>query len=124
MAHILIIDDDEQLRGFLEILLTRDGHTVKMAASGSEGIAVYHEEKFDLVITDIIMPNGRGIDVILSLQQSNDKTPIIAISGGNRQMSDAQFNLAAVASMGVKETLEKPFTVEELRRAITRAFLN
>jgi DNA-binding NtrC family response regulator len=81
MAHILIIDDDEQLRGFLEILLTRDGHTVKMAASGSEGIAVYHEEKFDLVITDIIMPNGRGIDVILSLQQSNDKTPIIAISG-------------------------------------------
>ena len=124
MAHILIIDDDEQFRSFLELLLTREGHSVKTAADGIEGIAVFKTDKFDLVITDIIMPNGRGIDVILALEKINDKTPIIAISGGSRQASDIQFNLAAASSMGVKVTLEKPFSVEELRRAITRALIN
>jgi DNA-binding response OmpR family regulator len=121
MAKILIIDDEEDIRSLLEIVLSSDGHDVTVANNGSKGIALHRQQPFELIITDIIMPDGDGIDVIVNLNKADDKTPIIAMSGGRRKITDSQFNLSAALAMGVKETLKKPFTEIELRRAVKKA---
>ncbi|MDQ5940165.1 MAG: hypothetical protein QG557_1115 [Pseudomonadota bacterium] len=64
MAKILVIDDEEQLRDLIKKMLTRDGHQILMAQDGEEGVRAFHQFNPDLIITDIIMPNKDGIEVI------------------------------------------------------------
>ncbi len=120
MAKILVIDDEEQLRDLLKQMLSRDGHDVTTAFDGVEGIRVFNEFKPDLVITDIIMPNKDGIEVITELLSKNPKIAIIAISGGRRAIT-AEFNLESAELLGVKGILSKPFTREQLREAVKHA---
>jgi CheY-like chemotaxis protein len=118
MANILVIDDDEEIRDFLEMVLTEDNHNVTLAKDGLEGIMAVRRNHFDLVITDIIMPNKDGIDFILDLVNADNTVPIIAMSGGRRQLS-SEFQLQSAATLGVKITLKKPFSAFDLRRIIT-----
>ncbi len=117
MANILVIDDDEEIRDLLEMILMADGHKVTLAEDGEQGMERYRKNKFDLIITDIIMPNKDGIDVIADMINTENPIPIIAMSGGRRKIT-SDFNLQSAASMGVTETLKKPFTEFDLRRAI------
>ena len=64
MANILVIDDEEQMRDLLDMMLTDDNHSVKTASDGVEGLLACHHEKFDLIITDINMPNMGGLEFI------------------------------------------------------------
>ena len=120
MAKILVIDDEDQLRDLLQKLLTRDGHEICIAHDGKEGIANFHQFNPDLVITDIIMPNIDGIEVITELHQSNSNLPIIVISGGRRSMA-AGFNLDSVEMLGVRGILQKPFTYQQLQEVVKLA---
>lgn len=120
MAHILVIEDDEQFRLMLKQMLTEDGHRVSEAADGEQGLRVVASGHPDLVITDILMPRMDGIDTIVALAQRGDATPIIAISGGRRSIT-ADFNLDSAAMMGVKATLAKPFSRADLRSSIQKA---
>jgi CheY-like chemotaxis protein len=117
MAKILVIDDEEQLRDLLKQMLTRDGHEVTTASDGVEGMRAFEQIQPDVVITDIIMPNKDGIEVITELLCKNAKTAIIAISGGRRAIT-AEFNLESAELLGVKGILSKPFTREQLREAV------
>jgi DNA-binding NtrC family response regulator len=119
MANILVIDDDEAIRDLLEMILTIDKHDVTLAEDGEQGMKLYSKNTYDLIITDIIMPNKDGIDLIADMVNTDNPTPIIAMSGGRRKIT-SDFNLQSAASMGVKETLKKPFTELDLRRAIKR----
>ena len=74
----------------------------------------------DLIITDVLMPKMDGIEVIVELSHLGNAVPIIAMSGGRRSVT-ADFNLASAATMGVRVTLAKPFSREDLRRAIQQA---
>lgn len=124
MAKILIIDDNEELRDLIEIYLTEDNHNVTLAKDGEEGLSIFNSYPFDLIITDIVMPNKCGIDFIVELDNAANKTPIIAMSGGGRtQRLTAEFNLDSAVSLGggVKATLKKPFTQIELREAIRKS---
>jgi CheY-like chemotaxis protein len=120
MAKILVIDDEEQLRDLLKQMLTRDGHKVMTAYDGVEGIRCFDTFHPDVVITDIIMPNKDGIEVITELLCRDSNIAIIAISGGRRAIT-AEFNLESAELLGVKGILSKPFTREQLREAVQLA---
>ena len=120
MASVLVIDDDDQIRELLEMYLKADGHYVILASSGSEGIVLFDQNRFDLVITDVVMPNGGGIEVIMHIHRTGEGTPIIAISGGALRQEEHFFNLSAAAAFGVTQTLAKPFSEEQLRATIAK----
>ncbi|AGX87297.1 response regulator [Candidatus Symbiobacter mobilis] len=117
MANILVIDDDEQFRAMLTQMLTQERHRVTAATDGKMGLELLSHFTPDLIITDILMPNKDGIELILELVHKGCTIPMIAISGGRRSIH-AQFNLDSATLMGVNATLTKPFTREDLRNAI------
>ena len=117
MANILVIEDESQLSELLKKMLMRDGHQVLIADDGVEGIKSFHQFNPDLIITDIIMPEKDGIEVIMEVLKENPNLPIIAISGGRRAVT-ADFNLDSAEMLGVKGILQKPFTHEQLQELI------
>lgn len=115
MARILIIDDDDLLRGVLAKALTHSGHEVIQAADGQQGVDLFFATTVDLVITDLIMPVQEGVETILRLRTQNPKIPIIAISGG---VTNSKIYLEIAGKIGAKRILAKPFTPQELVKAI------
>jgi CheY-like chemotaxis protein len=122
MAKILVIDDEGLLRDLIKKMLVRDGHQVFIANDGVEGIKSFHQFKPDLIITDIIMPEKDGIEVIMEVLKENPNLPIIAISGGRRAIT-ADFNLDSAEMLGVKGILQKPFTHEQLQEVISSVLM-
>lgn len=120
MAHILVVDDDEQFRGMLVQMLSQDGHRVSIAHDGEAGVRMSKEVMPELIITDILMPHMDGIEFIMELNRRAAGIPIIAVSGGRRSIS-ADFNLESAAMVGVKAVLAKPFARADLRSAIVQA---
>ena len=82
MSRILIIEDDEHVRGMLRKMLERIGYDVFDAPDGKEGLDFYRNTPVDLVITDILMPEKEGIQTIMELRREFPDVKIIAISGG------------------------------------------
>lgn len=82
MHTILVIDDEKPVLEMLKLALTRMGYRVSVAASGLEGIHMFGHCKFDLVITDILMPGLDGNDVVDHIRRSDRPfTPVIGMSG-------------------------------------------
>ena len=119
MANILVADDDEQYPIMLAKILRGHHHNVVIANDGQQALNFCKEQKFDLIITDILMPNVDGIDLIVDLIEHNSKVPIIAISGGRNTIT-AEFNLQSAHTLGVQAVLKKPFTNEKLLEAVDR----
>jgi len=117
MAIILIIEDDPQILNILGQTLKREGHEVVEALYGKEGLKLYRENPADLVITDIIMAETEGIEIIMELQRDFPNVKIIAISGGGRIESDEYLYIAQM--LGVQKTFAKPFSLEELLKAVS-----
>lgn len=107
MAKILLADDEEVLRGLLVGMLESDGHVVEAVSNGNQVMKALAAGSFDLVITDLIMPDKEGIETIMELRKKNPAMKIIAISGGGR--SGAQNYLKLALKLGAAATLEKPF---------------
>ena len=81
MMHLLILDDEEDiLQSFARVLDTL-GHTCKTFTNAEQAVQAYHDEAFDVVITDYMMPGMNGLDVIQSLKQVDPKAFIIVITG-------------------------------------------
>lgn len=120
MAHILIVEDDEQFREMLVQMLTNDKHRVTIAHDGEEGLRLCSQVRPDLIVTDILMPRMDGIETIMELSRQGVNIPVIAVSGGRRSIS-AEFNLESALLMGVKAILAKPFSRTDLRQAIQQA---
>jgi YesN/AraC family two-component response regulator len=87
------------------------------APNGKVGMKLFQEEPFDLVITDIIMPEKEGIETIGDIRRYFPETKIIAISGGSRSLK-ADYVLNTAKSLGVDCTLFKPFGIEEFLNAV------
>ncbi len=84
MANILVIDDDEQVLFMLEAILKRTGHEILYAIDGILGMKICRGNPVDLVITDIIMPEMDGLEIIVELKRECPDVKIIVISGGTR----------------------------------------
>ncbi len=112
MAQILVIDDDEQIRGVLRRMLERAGHSVVEAADGELGTQAHRAHPADLIITDIFMPQRDGLETIVALRREFVGVKLIAISGGDRT---GALDLRQEALLfGAARTLQKPFTATEL----------
>jgi two-component system, NtrC family, response regulator HydG len=78
--HVLIVDDEKSIRLALETGLSLDGFTVSSARSGREAISAARLQKFDVVVCDIFMPDGDGLDFVRELRAHNDHTPVVLIT--------------------------------------------
>src|SRR5688500_15439853 len=85
MAKILVVDDDELVRAKLRNRMKNYGHEVAAMNTDENALYRYGREAFDLVITDILMPEMEGIETISKLKQMSPSVKIIAISGGGRK---------------------------------------
>jgi len=118
VTKILVIDDDDLVRGTFVQMLTRAGFDVAEAKNGREGLAQYKSQSPDLILTDVIMPDQDGIETILALRALSTTIPIIAISGGGR--AHVMEFLDAARKLGADLVLAKPIRQAELVDAINR----
>jgi CheY-like chemotaxis protein len=119
MKQILIIDDDEQLRDLLSQILERAGYLVREAVDGAAGLKLFRSEPADLVITDLIMPEKEGMELIMELRLQWPDVPLVAISGGGR--SGPRNYLTMAKQLGARQTVSKPFSRDEILQAVRDA---
>ena len=108
IAKILFVDDQPELLEIHSGFLRDNGYEVDTAANGSMAAELLSTTAYDLVITDVIMPEKEGIEIIMELRDSHPGLPVIAISDGGRR--GALEYLPMARAMGAKATLKKPFT--------------
>lgn len=116
MASILIIDDDEITRVILATMLGQLGHTVTEAAGGAKGVNLCSTCNFDLIFTDLIMPDRDGIEVIREIRQASSTVGIVAMSG--EDITARTTNLRMARLLGANCVMQKPFTGPELTRIL------
>jgi two-component system, chemotaxis family, chemotaxis protein CheY len=119
MTSILLVDDDDLSRGAVHKMLERAGYQVHSTGDGQAALNHYQESPADLVITDLIMPEMDGLEIIQQLRRTNPKIRVLAISGGGRV--DAEEYLSVARKFGAVEVLPKPFTGQELKQAVEAA---
>lgn len=118
MGKILLIDDDKAFNQSLKEYLEYEGYEVSSAFDGKQGIEMIYREKPELVITDIIMPDSDGIEVLkqLNLTSTGNNTKVIAISGGGRINGKEYLNIAK--QFNADYVFEKPLDINALVEAI------
>ncbi|MBI5556697.1 MAG: response regulator [Deltaproteobacteria bacterium] len=109
MAKILVIDDEEQIRALLKRIFESLDHFVFVAENGAVGLKMLAQEPFDLVITDIFMPEKEGMETIIEIKRDYPLVKIVAMSGGGSKGCDY---LPMAKPLGADVCLNKPFTKE------------
>ena len=118
MADVLLIDDMNLVCGAIKAILTRAGHSVTEAARAETGISLLQKQRFDLVVTDMIMPGHDGSDVMGFLHSMDRRPAILAIPGGNSDVSvDEAVQLAREQA---DAAMQKPFDNKELMAAVDK----
>jgi len=112
LATILVIDDQKSVRMILKRALEDAGYQVAEAANGRHGLDLFQTTPADLVITDIAMPEMNGLELILELTRAFPNVKVIAMSG------IASDELQAAKLLGAQCTLQKPFDLPALLRAV------
>lgn len=118
MARMLVVDDQEFARAAVAAALRRAGHDVTTAGDGQDALGKFVPGRFDLVLTDIVMPRMEGIETLRALRRLEPGIRIIAMSETD---TDQGFYLKAAAALGADATLEKPFTAAELGLVVEEA---
>ena len=114
MAAILVIDDQEPIRSLLRVALEGAGHEVRDATNGRRGLALYRERAVDVIITDILMPEMTGLELLLELTRNFLNVNVIAISGALE--GEGELNVAKL--LGARQTFQKPFDMKKLLSAV------
>jgi two-component system response regulator AtoC len=117
---ILVVDDDVRLRKVIEIALKSAGHTVIGTCGRDEILALLQSKQFDLIITDVLMPDIEGTEVIKAVKTHQPDAAILAMSGGGSHLTP-ELCLAVATAMGAEIPLLKPFEIPVLLRAVNRA---
>jgi CheY-like chemotaxis protein len=119
MATILVIDDDPQICDVLVQALQNEGHQVRSALNGEEGIRSYRQQLPDLVLLDILMPEKEGLETILDLRREFPHVIIIAMSAASEA---AKINLLELAQrLGAQYRLSKPFQLKTVIELVNTA---
>jgi two-component system response regulator (stage 0 sporulation protein F) len=114
MATILIIDDEEPIRALLRFALEAAGYEVIEAPNGRQGLALYRRRPTDLIITDLVVPELNGLEMILELARQFLEAKVIAMSGVGGEP-----NVLDVAKLlGARRTFHKPFSMPQLLDAV------
>jgi CheY-like chemotaxis protein len=110
---ILAIDDQKIIRDLLESILLGLGHSIKVASSGKDGLELFQRDGFDLVITDLGMPEMSGWEVSQRVKEIRKETPVVMITGWG-----VSFEQEKIKEFGVDYLLPKPFRIEQLSRLL------
>jgi len=116
VATILVAEDNPAVREFIVRSLTSVGHKVTAAADGQQGLDILTREKFDVLVTDIVMPNMDGIALAMKAVRLFPDLRIVMISGYAQERMRAH-NLDAL----VHRIIAKPFSLEEICAAVKNA---
>lgn len=114
--RVLLIDDEPMVRKIVRKMLERAGHEVVDVENGREGLHQLKRAEFDLIVTDIIMPDVEGIEVLMTVCEQHPSIAVVAMSGGG-SIGNVDF-LDVARKLGAAATLQKPFTSEALLEAI------
>jgi len=118
MAHILLVEDDTAMLETLSLAIRSKGHRVTTADNGDQALERLAADRFDLVVTDILMPSMDGLGLIDAMRTSAPGVKILAISGGG---TATFFDfLDAAKKQGAIATLEKPFAIADFYAELDR----
>lgn len=117
---ILVADDEDSIRSLLQHFLGKCGHQVTVVGNAREACAAMSQRTFDLVVTDVLMPDGDGIDLITELKKVQPGARIVAMSGGGRYLEGSDY-LKLAKGLGAHGAIMKPFTWEQLQAEIELA---
>jgi CheY-like chemotaxis protein len=115
MLHVLVVDDDEAIRGLVQLILIEAGHRVSTARSGEQALGLIDEEVFDLILTDYRMPGMSGAELVGRVREHphGGDVPILLVTG---TLDDGPLE-----GLDIEGRLPKPFDVGRLL-ALVRAF--
>ena len=116
MAKILVVDDDQGMREFLEIMMTREGYQVVTAGDAGKALSRCRKETFDLIITDLKMPKMDGIGFLKEVKQLSPETMVILITA----YASGETAVTAMKE-GAYDYIEKDFAIEDLKRIVLNA---
>jgi CheY-like chemotaxis protein len=117
---VIIAEDVDELRALLAQVVTEMGYEVATAATGREAAKLLRSAPCDLLITDVLMPDGDGVELLTELRRTEGMVRILAISGGGMSL-DPGYCLTMARALGAHATLAKPFAPWQLRTAIHTA---
>ncbi|MGA6828827.1 response regulator transcription factor [Nitrospira sp. NS4] len=115
MVTILLIDDNEQVRTLFRRNLENAGYCVLLAASGSEGWRLLHEEIVDLILVRVFLPDIDGLEFVHRLRKTRPACKIIAMLGGSGEWSYHD----AVKLLGANDILKQPLSLQELLETVS-----
>jgi DNA-binding NtrC family response regulator len=113
---VLVIEDEESIREYMCYILENNGFQVVEAENGTEGLKHFPGKGIDLVITDMVMPDHGGGEIMAAIREADPEVPVIAVSGAmsfNELVTDA-------GKGGAEAVLQKPFTEQEFLKTIRR----
>lgn len=119
MTTVLLVDDDAALRDTFAEAIGLTGMKVLTAADGERALAMLDANRFDVVVTDLFMPNMDGIELIISLKKLHPDVPVLLMTGGlndhsGRASDPTEPCLAAARALGAVRTLRKPVLPSQL----------
>jgi len=117
MAYLLVIDDDSDMRFILKEILTGEGHAVDVAADGRAGLKLTDINQYDLVITDIVMPEMDGLEVLTAIRKKNQQTRLIAMTGGSAKLQ-RDILVTTAQLMRADRVVTKPINLPELKAVV------
>lgn len=118
MKKVLVVDDDDFVRMVMVQALQAAGHETDESPDGADAIAKLSYNKYDLVVTDIVMPQESGVSVAVHIKKNKLPTPVLAISSHSN--GDNSGSVLDFANYFVDDTLRKPFRKEQLLEAVNR----
>jgi CheY-like chemotaxis protein len=116
--RVLVVDDDRSIREYLRFVLEPAGYEVEEAENGAVAVEKFRRSAFDLVITDISMPEKDGIDAIIEMRGADTHAKFIAMSGVAK--SDTLLEIARIYK--ADRVIKKPFQSEDILTAVSRVF--
>jgi CheY-like chemotaxis protein len=116
-ARILLIDTDSKVLLETRKRLSGHGYTVATAVGGDEGLRRFREFVPELVVVEILMPDADGIECLLAIKRDSPQTKVLAVSAGEGRLT-SNFFLDVARKLGADGVLKKPFTPEQLARAV------
>ena len=118
-GKILVVDDEDIVRTSCSRTLSPEGYEIRLAKNGAEGLKMASEERFDLVLTDLKMPDMDGIEVLRIIKEQWPETAVIIVTG--YQTVDTAVK---AIKLGAYDYIEKPFTPDALISAVAEAMAN
>lgn len=117
---VLLVDDDEGICALIKTWLVHQGHEVTCAFTGASAERLLAIRRFDVVITDIVMPDGDGFELMTAVKRLQPGARTLAISGGGKYLRPPEC-LKIARGLGANHALLKPFTREQFLEAFTVA---